>query len=156
MRAAGICQHFKKKSYPTVEVTQRLWNGRSVNVTFSSTHSIICSHKLQPSPYAVFPHTLWLAPQTGFGNVCLQSLPSLHLEHKPGETPDLCAIRLPIISCVSAGLCLMCLVQLSVMCHWEARAVISAPDSPAIPTVFSHRCNYWLFSHELIRQLFSN
>lgn len=35
---------------------------------------------------AVFPHTLWLAPLTALGNVCLLSLASLHLEHAPGKT----------------------------------------------------------------------
>lgn len=34
---------------------------------------------------AAFPHTLWLAPQTAFSNVCLQLLASLHLEHAAGE-----------------------------------------------------------------------
>lgn len=51
---------------------------------------------------AVFPHTPWLAPLTAFGNVCLLSLASLHLEHAPGKLPDLCAIRLVVISCASA------------------------------------------------------
>lgn len=84
---------------------------------------------------AAFPHTLWLAPLTAFGNVCLQSLASLHLEHAPGKLPDLCAIRLVVISCASALLGPMRTVQLSVLCHGEARAVISALDSPAITAV---------------------
>lgn len=84
---------------------------------------------------AVFPHTPWLAPLTAFGNVCLLSLASLHLEHAPGKLPDLCAIRLVVISCASALLGPMRMVQLSVLCHREARAVISALESPAITAV---------------------
>lgn len=88
-----------------------------------------------------FPHTLWLAPLTAFGNVCLLSLASLHLEHAPGKLPDPCAIRLVVISCSSALLGPMRLVQLSVLCHGEARAVISALDSPAITVVCCPNCH---------------
>ena len=99
-------------------------------------------HECNRHLIAVFPHTLWLAPLTAFGNVCLLSLASLHLEHAPGKLPDLCAIRLVVISCASALLGPMRMVQLSVLCHREARAVISALDSPAITAVrlpSSHR-----------------
>lgn len=95
-------------------------------------------------PTAVFPHTLWLAPLTGFGNVCLLSLVSLHLEHAPGKLPDLCAVRLVLISCASALLGPMRMVQLSVLCHREARAVISALDSPAITSVHFPNNHWWL------------
>lgn len=88
-----------------------------------------------------FPHTLWLAPLTAFGNVCLLSLASLHLEHAPGKLPDPCAIRLVVISCSSALLGPMRVVQLSVLCHGEARAVISALDSPAITVVCCPNCH---------------
>lgn len=91
-----------------------------------------------------FPHTLWLAPLTAFGNVCLLSLASLHLEHAPGKLPDPCAIRLVVISCSSALLGPMRLVQLSVLCHGEARAVISALDSPAITVVCCPNCHWGL------------
>lgn len=89
--------------------------------------SVFLLHKCCRHLSAVFPHTLWLAPLTAFGNVCLQSLASLHLEHAPGELPDLCAIRLVVISCASALLSPMRMVQLSVLCHREAKVVISAP-----------------------------
>ncbi len=104
-----------------------------VCVYVSCTSNLLneCSHQ----PTAVFPHTLWLAPLTAFGNVCLVSLASLHLEHAPGKLPDLCAVRLVLISCASALLRPMRMVQLSVLCHGEAKAVISALDSPAVTAV---------------------
>lgn len=92
-------------------------------------------HKWSHHLSAVFPHTLWLAPLTAFGNVCLQSLASLHLEHAPGKLPDLCAARLLVISRASAPLGPLRMVQLSVLCHGEAGAVISALDSPAVTAV---------------------
>lgn len=84
---------------------------------------------------AVFQHTLWVAPQTAFGNFCVLSLASLHLERTPGKLPDLSAVRLVVISCASALLCPTCMVQLSVLCHRQARAMISAIGSPAITPV---------------------
>lgn len=90
-----------------------------------------CNHHIT----AVFPHTLWLAPLSAFGNVCLQSLASLHLEHAPGKLPDLCAIRLVVISSASAPLSPMRMLQLSALCCWEARAVMSALVSPTITAV---------------------
>lgn len=93
-------------------------------------------HKYRRHLAVVFPHTLWLAPfHCVFGNVCLRSLASLHLEHAPGKVPDLCAIRLVLISCASALLGPMRMVELSVLCHGGARALISDLDSPAITAV---------------------
>lgn len=83
----------------------------------------------------VFQHTLWLAPLTAFGNVCLLSLASLHLEHAPEKRPDLCAVEPLVISCTSALLCPERIFQLSVLCHREARAVISPSDSLTITPV---------------------
>lgn len=122
--------------------------------TYRTCIMCVCScnllHKCCRHLIAVFPHTLWLAPLTAFGNVCLQSLASLHLEHAPEELPDLCAIRLVVISCASALLGPMCMVQLSVLCHYEAKAVISALDSLAITAVHFPN-SHWL----LTKQTFS-
>lgn len=91
-----------------------------VCVHFTVLPWVICaSNSLQNYNHhitAVFPHTLWLAPLSAFGNVCLQSLASLHLEHAPGKLPDLCAIRLVVISSASALLSPMRMLQLSVLC----------------------------------------
>lgn len=92
-------------------------------------------HECSRHLVAVFQHTLWLAPLTAFGNVCLLSLASLHLEHAPGKLPDVCAVGLVVISGASALLCPKRIFQLSVLCHREARAVISPLDSPAITPV---------------------
>lgn len=86
---------------------------------------------------AVFPHTLWLAPPAAFGNVCLLSLASLHLEHAAGKLSGPCAVRLVVISCASAPLGPTRTVQLSVLCHGGARAAISALDSTSIMAVGS-------------------
>lgn len=83
----------------------------------------------------VFQHTLWLAPLTAFGNVCLLSLASLHLEHAPEKLPGLCAVGLVVISCTSAVLRPKRIFQLSALCHREARAVTSPLDSLTITPV---------------------
>lgn len=102
-----------------------------VHVLWASNLLHECSRHL----ITVFQHTLWLAPLTAFGNVCLLSLASLHLEHAPEKLPDLCAVGLVVISCTSALLCPKRIFQLSVLCHREARAVISPLDSLTITPV---------------------
>lgn len=89
---------------------------------------------------AAFQRTVWVAPLTVFVNFCLLLLAWLHLEHTPGKLPDLSAVRPVVISCASALLCPTCMVQLSVLCHTQARAMISTIDSPAItPVRFPNR-----------------
>lgn len=82
--------------------------------------SSLCSHT--PSGWP-----LWLRLVM---SVCYRS-PHSALEHGPGKLPDLCAIRLVVISCASALRCPVRMVQLSVLCHREARAVCISPRLPS-------------------------
>ena len=82
---------------------------------------------------AEFPHTLWLAPLTAFGNVCLQSFASLPLEHTRGKLADLCAIRHVLIGPASALVSSMRMVSISVLLLRSQRCDVS----PILPNHYS-------------------
>lgn len=66
-------------------VTRSICNSFSLLVHLHVCVVFFCApnslYKCSPHLTATFSHTLWLAPLTAFGNVCLQSLTSIHLEN---------------------------------------------------------------------------
>lgn len=87
-------------------------------------------HKFSHHLGSVFPHTLWLASLTTFGNVWLQLISALRLKYAPGKRRDLCAARLVVMSDASAVPGPMRMVQLSVECLREQPELLYGLQTP--------------------------